>query len=97
MKIDIDELKRQIKAEVIKEIHQSKSVQSDEQMFRLNEVYTAQEAEQLWGLYDGAVRQSCIRGKMKKYIEKGLVRKSGRIWLVTAQAMREVFGEPKNE
>ena len=57
---------------------------------------TAAEADERWGLQPGTVRSSCVRGKLKEYIEKGLVRKSGKTWLVTEQAMTAVYGtEPK--
>lgn len=56
---------------------------------------TAAEAEERWGLQSGTVRSSCIRGKLKDYIEKGLVRKSSSTWLVTEKAMIDVFGESK--
>ncbi|WP_035351476.1 helix-turn-helix domain-containing protein [Fictibacillus gelatini] len=58
---------------------------------------TASEADERWGLPTGEVRQSCNRGKLKKYIEKGLVRQSGKVWLVTEKAMIEVYGEPKQK
>lgn len=57
------------------------------------EIMSASEAEELWGLKEGTVRSSCTRGPLQKLIEKGLVRQSGKVWLVTEQAMREVFGD----
>ena len=53
---------------------------------------TASEADEKWGLKKGTVRSSCVRGPLKKYIAKGLVRKSGSTWLVNVQAMKEVYG-----
>lgn len=58
---------------------------------------TASEANEKWGLPDGEVRQSINRGKLKKYLGTGLVRQSGKVWLVSEQAMREVYGEPKTK
>lgn len=58
---------------------------------------TASEANEKWGLPDGEVRQSINRGKLKKYLGTGLVRQSGKVWLVSEQAMREVYGEQKEE
>ena len=55
----------------------------------LSDVYTAGEADEKWGLYQGAVRQSCNRGKLKGH---NGVRQSGKVWLVTDEAMNEVFG-----
>jgi len=62
-----------------------------------SEIMTASEADERWGLHKGAVRQSCVRGQLKKYIEQGLVRKSGGTWLVTVEAMEAVFGPEKKE
>lgn len=58
---------------------------------------TASEADERWGLQPGTVRSSCVRGPLKKHIERGLVRKSGSTWLVTEQAMTEVYGPEKNK
>lgn len=63
----------------------------------LIDVMTASEADEKWGLSKGMVRQSCVRGKLKGYIEKGLVKKSSGTWLVTKQAMEEVFGKNNEE
>lgn len=59
----------------------------------LQQVMTAAEAEERWGLRPGTVRASCLRGPLRKYIAKGLVRKSSGTWLVTAQAMEETYGK----
>lgn len=58
----------------------------------LTEVFTSSEAEEKWGLQPGTVRSSCTRGKLKEYIKKGQVKKSGNTWLVTKKAMEEVYG-----
>lgn len=60
---------------------------------RLQQIMTATEAEERWGLQPGTVRASCLRGPLSRYIEKGLVRKSGGTWLVTVQAMEETYGK----
>jgi coproporphyrinogen III oxidase-like Fe-S oxidoreductase len=57
----------------------------------LNKVMTSREAEERFGLEKGTVRSSCVRGRLKKYIEKGLVRKSGGTWLVTEEAMAILY------
>lgn len=58
----------------------------------LTDVFTASEAEEKWGLQPGTVRASCTRGKLKEYIEKGQVKKSGNTWLITRKAMETVYG-----
>src|SRR5690606_10982441 len=60
---------------------------------RLQQIMTATEAEERWGLQPGTVRASCLRGPLSRYIEKGLVRKSGGTWLVTVQVMEKVYGK----
>jgi len=52
----------------------------------LDEVLTATEAEQLWGLSVGTVRAACGRGVI-------VCRKSGGTWLVTRQTMEAHYGE----
>mgnify|MGYP001289006855 CR=1 FL=1 len=61
----------------------------------MKEIMTATEAEKRWGLRPGTVRASCLRGPLSRYIEKGLVRKSGGTWLVAVQAMEETYGKKK--
>ena len=63
----------------------------------LTEVFTASEAEEKWGLQPGTVRASCTRGKLKEYIEKGQVKKSGNTWLITRKAMETVYGRRDEE
>lgn len=57
------------------------------------EMITASEANERWGLPEGEVRQSINRGKLNGYIGTGLVRQSGKVWLVSEQAMKEVYGD----
>jgi hypothetical protein len=66
---------------------------------RVYELYwmTASEAEQRWGLSSGTVRAACVRGLFEEQIEKGLVRKSGKVWLVTDEAMKNKYGENKKK
>jgi hypothetical protein len=52
----------------------------------LYEVFTAPEAEQLWGLSAGTVRAACGRGIIA-------CRKSGGTWLVTRQTMEAHYGK----
>ena len=52
----------------------------------LHEVFTAPEAEQLWGLCAGTVRAACGRGIIT-------CRKSGGTWLVTRQEMEAHYGK----
>ena len=52
----------------------------------LDEVLTAPEAEQLWGLSVGTVRAACGRGIIT-------CRKSGGTWLVTRQTMEAHYGK----
>lgn len=56
----------------------------------LYEVFTAPEAEQLWGLSAGTVRAACGRGIIA-------CRKSAGTWLVTRQAMEAHYGKCPDE
>lgn len=60
--------------------------------YTLHEVFTAAEAESAWCLKPGTIRSSCTRGPLKGYVEIGMVRQSGKVWLVTREAMEEVYG-----
>lgn len=61
----------------------------------LNKVMTPPEASQRWGLKRDTVRAALTRGRFDEQIARGLVRKAEKTWLITEQAMREVYGEPK--
>jgi len=76
--------------DAVEAVHES----MDSPIFR---VMTAKEAEERWGMSSGAIRQSCLRGPLKRYIQDGHVRKSAGTWLVTEEIMYEVYGEPKEE
>ena len=56
----------------------------------LDEVLTAPEAEQLWGLSVGTVRAACGRGIIA-------CRKSAGTWLVTRQTMGAHYGKCPDE
>lgn len=71
------------------------SVEDSEEMVKFNDkdvcpgclkaltgVKTTQEAEELWGLAVGTIKQDCRRGKLDEFIEVGFIRKSGKYWLV---------------
>lgn len=64
---------------------------------KLEDVLTAKEAEQLWDLKDGTIRSSCTRGRLNEFIKYGQVRKSGSTWLITKEAMEQVYGKTKGE
>lgn len=55
---------------------------------------TAAEAEERWELRPGTIRSSCQRGLLKEH--EG-VRKSGGTWLISYQAMTEVYGPEKTK
>ena len=57
----------------------------------IQEVITAPEADQIWGLSSGTVRAACVRRILKRGEE---CRKSGRDWLVTRAGMVRHYGEP---
>ena len=56
---------------------------------------TATEASERWGLAESTIRVAIRRGQFDDQIERGLVRKSGKVWLLTDVAMTEVYGPEK--
>lgn len=62
----------------------------------LNDVYTLSEAAQAWDISSTNLRNSLNRyGRFDQQIKKGTVKKSCGTWIVTGQAMKEVFGPKK--
>ncbi|WP_432643348.1 helix-turn-helix domain-containing protein [Acidaminococcus sp.] len=64
----------------------------------LEEVMTAAEAAEKWGLNARTVQQSCTgyKGALPRFTEEE-ARKAGRIWLVTKAGMERLYGpEEKN-
>lgn len=61
----------------------------------LFDVMTLQEAAEWWGRDAKGVLMRLL--SVEKSQNKILLRKSGRVWLTSMQAMREVFGSPKND
>lgn len=58
----------------------------------LAQVLTFTEAADTWGLYDGSVIRKAVERNRFKPDE---VKKSGKVWLTTYEAMSRVFGIPK--
>lgn len=64
----------------------------------LEDIMSAAEAEKRWGLYSGAIRQAAFRGELDRFVELGLAKKSGHVWILHKQVMLELFGpEPEKE
>lgn len=55
----------------------------------LLEVFTSREAAERWGLSENTVTQWCNRNKFDEHE----ARKSGKVWLVTYEAMKRITGE----
>lgn len=60
----------------------------------LDDVMTMLEAGERWGKTPDSLKQNCM-GRVKNGFKSGEFRKSGRIWLVTRQAMERVYGPEK--
>ena len=58
----------------------------------LDKVMTVNEAAEKWGITEGAIRAAI---KAEKLIVGVDFRKSGRITLITKDAMTKLYGEPK--
>ena len=59
----------------------------------VSNVLTAQEIDARWGLPSGVCRVYRGRGKFDLFIEQGLVRRAGKVWLFHRDAVVAVFGE----
>lgn len=60
----------------------------------LSEVYTASSAAKIREIPYSTLKDDLVRyGKFESHIKRGLVRKEGRVWLITKQALDEVYGE----
>lgn len=53
---------------------------------------TFAEASEKWGLADSTLRKLVTTDKLKEGID---FRKSGKVWLITKEAMQRIYGEPK--
>ena len=67
-------------------------------MSKLDEVMTATEAAEKWGLATVTVRQACSGyAKSAPKFTKEEARRSGSTWLITVEGMERVFGECVNQ
>lgn len=63
----------------------------------MNDLYnilTFKEAAKMWGLSDSTLRKLVVTNKLTEGID---YRKSGGTWLITKNAMRKIYGDPKFE
>lgn len=65
-----------------------------EKVSPLDEVMAFSEASEIWGLGESTLRSTV---RTDKLIEGVDYRKSGKVWLITKDAMERVYGEPKNK
>lgn len=60
----------------------------------LSEVYTASSAAKIRQIPYSTLKDDIVRyGKFDSHIKNGLVKKEGRVWLITKRALDEVYGE----
>lgn len=71
------------------------SNKEDKQM--INEVLTFAEAAELWELSMGTLRMRLSKGYMGDLIEGVDYRKSGKVWLITKDAMVKLYGPIKKD
>lgn len=53
---------------------------------------TFAEATEKWGLGESTLRSVVKQNRLREGID---YRKSGKVWLITENAMRKLYGEPK--
>ena len=58
-------------------------------IFEINDVLTASEAAEIWGITEGAIRKAIAS---KRFVPGIDYRKAGRITLITREAMKRVYG-----
>lgn len=63
---------------------------SDGTTFEINNIMTVNEAAEMWGITEGAIRAAIKSGKFIPCID---YRKAGRITLITREAMERNYGE----
>ena len=61
-------------------------------VLEINEVMTFAEATQRWGLADSTLRKLATTNKLLEGLD---FRKSGKVWLITKEAMERIYGEEK--
>lgn len=66
--------------------------ESDGTTFEINNIMTVNEAAEMWGITEGAIRKAINSRKFVPCID---YRKAGRITLICYEAMARVYGEPK--
>ena len=64
--------------------------ESDGTTFEINNIMTVNEAAEMWGITEGAIRASIKSRRFIPYID---YRKAGRITLITSEAMERIYGE----
>jgi hypothetical protein len=57
----------------------------------ISEVNTINEAEMRWNLPTGTIKQDIISGKLYQFIDDGLIRKSGKDWLLHELVMKMYY------
>lgn len=55
---------------------------------------TTGEAEEKWSKPKGTIRNLIHRGKLENEIENGLIKKTGKIWMIDEKLLYELYGEP---
>lgn len=60
--------------------------------FSLDEIYTASTAAKQFAIPYSTIKDDLNRrNKFEDQIKRGLVKKEGRVWIMTKQAMQEVY------
>lgn len=60
----------------------------------INKIMTFSEATSRWNLADSTLRKLVTTDKIKENVD---YRKSGKVWLITEEAMIKIYGEPQSE
>lgn len=82
------------KEEILEALNNHINCGCNEPVQLLTEVYTFAEATMRWGLADSTLRKLVTTDKLVEGID---YRKSGKVWLISENAMIKIYGEPKEK
>lgn len=66
--------------------------------FSLEEIHTASASAKIWGIPYSTLKDDLTRyKKFQSQIARGLAKKEDRVWLISEEAMKEVYGEKRSD
>jgi hypothetical protein len=75
------------------ELDKDKKAKEEKEIKRLPYLTTG-EAEEKWSKPKGTIRNLIHRGKLENEIRNGLIKRTGKLWMIDEKLMYELYGEP---